>query len=86
MFTTTSGKVIVKAAGCNKEEMPLDDSVYSMTKLPVGTRVLSKINSKTTTCTKDGKTYTSHGSYYEKTCKGRDAEIELMRIAVMNEI
>lgn len=86
VFTTTSDKVIVKAAGCNKEEMPLDDSVYSMTKLPVGTRVFSKTNPNTTTCTKDGKTYTSHGSYYEKTCKGRDAEIELMKIAVMNEV
>ena len=86
VFTTTSDKVIVKAAGCNKEEMPLDDSVYYMNKLPVGTRVFPKINEETTTCIKDGKTYTSHGSYYEKTCKGREAEIELMRIAVMNEV
>lgn len=86
VFTTTSDKIIVKAAGCNKEEMPLDDSVYNMTKLPVGTRVFSKINEDTTTCIKDGKTYTSNGSYYEKTCKGREAEIELMKIAIMNEI
>lgn len=86
VFTTTSDKVIVKAAGCNKEEMPLDDSVYYMNKLPVGTRVFPKINEETTTCIKDGKTYTSHGSYYEKTCRGREAEIELMKIAIMNEV
>lgn len=86
VFTTTSDKVIVKAAGCNKEEMPLDDSVYSMNKLPVGTRVFPKINEKVTMCNKDGKTYVSKGSYYEKVCKGREAEIELMKIAIMNEV
>lgn len=79
------GKIIVKAAGCNKKQMPDDDSLYELDKLPVGTKIFPKINTEKTTAIIDGKTYVSNGSYYEKACKGKEAEFELWQIAMINE-
>ena len=63
--------MVVKAAGCNKDEMILDDSLYEADKLPVGTRVFPKI---------------ADDSYWEKECSSKEAEFELFKIAMYNEI
>ena len=68
LFTTTDNKMIVKAAGCNKDEMKLDDSLYSMRVLPVGTRVFPKIE---------------NDSYWEKTCSGDEAFEELFYASLL---
>ena len=71
LFTTIDDHMVVKAAGCNKDEMVLDDSLYEADKLPVGTRVFPKI---------------ADDSYWEKECSGKEAEFELFKIAMYNEI
>lgn len=86
MFTTTSGKMIVKAAGCNKDEIKLDDSLYDLKQIPVGTRIFPKINEDYTECVINGVKYASNGSYWEKSCKDDEARFELFRIAFMNEL
>ena len=63
-----SGKMIVKAAGCNKDEMKLDDSLYNMRVLPVGTRVFPKLE---------------NDSYWEKTCSGDEAFEELFYTSLL---
>ncbi len=62
LFTTTDDKIIVKAAGCNKEEMEVNDKLYDVSKLPVGSRVFS---------------YCDNG-YYEKILDGEVAELEMV--------
>lgn len=69
LFTTKDDRIIVKAAGCNKEEMPLDDSLYNVSKLPVGTRVFSD----------------SDNGYYEYTRDGELAALEMMVRHVLSE-
>ena len=62
LFTTKDDNIVVKAAGCNKEEMPLDDSLYEVNQLPVGTRTFS---------------YCDDG-YYERKLDGEVAALEMM--------
>lgn len=85
LFTDFDDKIHVKAAGCNKREMPLDDKLYDMDKLPVGTRVFPKINPEKTEAIINGEKYVSDGSYYEKVNSGSDAEFELWQQAMMND-
>lgn len=68
LFTTTDDKMIVKAAGCNKDEMKLDDHLYDMRVLPVGTRVFPKLE---------------NDSYWEKTCSGDEAIEELFYASLL---
>lgn len=68
LFTTTDDKMIVKAAGCNKDEMKLDDNLYNMRVLPVGTRVFPKLE---------------NDSYWEKTCSGDEALEELFYASLL---
>ena len=85
MFTTKN-KMYVKAAGCNKDELQIDDSLYDLDQIPVGTRIFPKINEEYTECIVNGVKYTSNGSYWEKSCKNNEARFELFAMAVMNEI
>lgn len=64
-FTDDKGVITVKASACNVEQLPTDDSIYDYRELPAGTRLIGKINHDETTCTIDGRTYTSNGSYWE---------------------
>lgn len=66
-------KIIVKAAGCNKEEMKLDDRLYKCKMLPVGTKRFPDTNKKPAKTTIDGITYYSESSYFERVFSGRDA-------------
>lgn len=68
LFTTTDNKMIVKAAGCNKDEMKLDDHLYDLETLPVGTRVFPKLE---------------NDSYWEKTCDGEEALEELFYASLL---
>lgn len=73
MFTTKEGKIYVKAAGCNKEEMEISDDLYSAKHMPVGTRTYSNICLEESACEYKGKTYYSVTSYYEKNMNGESA-------------
>ena len=64
-YTDEHDVVTVKASSCNKEQIIADDSIYDLYEVPVGTRVYGEITKDKTSCTIDGKTYTSDGSYYE---------------------
>lgn len=86
IFTDFSKKVHLKAAGCNKREIPEDDNLYNLDKFPVGTRIFPKINPEKTTEVINGITYTSDGSYWEYTCSGQEAEFELWQIAMINDM
>lgn len=70
LFTTKEGKIYVKAAGCNKEEMPIDDRLYKLKHLPVGSRTF---------------TFPVEGSYYEKTLIGEAARTMLILLAKLQE-
>lgn len=64
-YTKTDGELVIKASGCNKDQLPHDDSIYELYNLPTGTRKLPRFNPETTTCEVDGVVYISEGSYYE---------------------
>ena len=85
LFTTKEGKIIVKAAGCSKEEMPLVDSLYKLKSLPVGTKIFSFIKDKPSKVEKDGKIYENESSYYELAFKGEKAKMMLTLLAKMEE-
>lgn len=85
LFTTKEGKIIVKAAGCSKEEMPLVDSLYKLKSLPVGTKIFSFIKDKPARVEKDGKIYENESSYYELAFKGEKAKMMLTLLAKMEE-
>ena len=85
LFTTREGKIIVKAAGCSKEEMPLVDSLYKLKSLPVGTKIFSFIKDKPSKVEKDGKIYENESSYYELAFKGEKAKMMLTLLAKMEE-
>lgn len=85
LFTTKEGKIIVKAAGCSKEEMPLVDSLYKLKSLPVGTKIFSFIKDKPAKVEKDGKIYENESSYYELAFKGEKAKMMLTLLAKMEE-
>ena len=64
-YTKTDDELVIKASGCNKDQLPQDDSIYELYNLPTGTRKLPRFNPETTTCEVDGVVYISEGSYYE---------------------
>ena len=66
----TVKKIYVKAAGCNKEEMPMTDALYKLKHLPVGSRTF---------------TFSVDGSYYEKTLIGEAARTMLIMLAKLKE-
>ena len=83
LFTTVDNELIVKAAGCSKEEMILDDNLYKVSKLPIGTRIFKFINDKETKCNIDGKEYKSKGSYYEIPLKNDAAYYMMVALELM---
>lgn len=85
LFTTKNGKIIVKAAGCSKEEMPLVDGLYKLKSLPVGTKIFSFIKDKPARVEKDDKVYENECSYYELAFKGEKAKMMLTLLAKMEE-
>lgn len=85
LFTTKEGKIVVKAAGCSKEEMPMVDSLYKLKSLPVGTKIFSFIKDKPAKVEKDGKIYENESSYYELAFKGEKAKMMLTLLAKMEE-
>ena len=85
LFTTKEGKIIVKAAGCSKEEMPLVDGLYKLKSLPVGTKIFSFIKDKPSKVEKNGKIYENESSYYELAFKGEKAKMMLTLLAKMEE-
>lgn len=62
---TKDNKVNIKASGCNKDQIQATDKLYELDDLPTGTIKLPRINPSTTHCIKNGKEYTSYGSYWE---------------------
>lgn len=67
MYTTEDDKLVLKAAGCNKREVELDDSLYYLKKIPVGSRTFG---------------YFTDDSYYELTLQNEAAEyMTLLMIA-----
>ena len=85
LFTTKEEKIIVKAAGCSKEEMPLVDGLYKLKSLPVGTKIFSFIKDQPARIEKDGKIYENESSYYELAFKGEKAKMMLTLLAKMEE-
>ena len=72
--------MIVKAAGCNKDEMKVDDSLYYMPKLPVGTKTFGFTQDEDREVIIDGKRYVSKGSYYEVKLNGNAARAAMYAI------
>lgn len=68
-YTTNKNKMVLKASGCNKEQIAVDDSLYSKLFLPAGTKLMKEFNPETTECDFNGKHYISYGSYWEKETK-----------------
>lgn len=64
-YTDSEGEIHIKGL---KDESKLSNikDVYSLKKLPSSSITLPMFNKDTTTCTIDGKTYTSYGSYFER--------------------
>ena len=85
LFTTKEGKIIVKAAGCSKEEMPLVDRLYKLKSLPVGTKIFSFIKDAPAKVEKNGKIYENESSYYELAFKGEKAKMMLTLLAKLEE-
>lgn len=85
LFTTKEGKIVVKAAGCSKEEMPLVDGLYKLKSLPVGTKIFSFIKDTPAKVEKNGKIYENESSYYELAFKGEKAKMMLTLLAKMEE-
>lgn len=85
LFTTKEGKLIVKAAGCNKEEMPLNDLLYKMKMLPVGTKRIPLPRKKPADAIIDGVTYHNECSYYEKIFTEQEALKYMMFLQIMED-
>ena len=83
VYTTKDGKLEIKASGCNKDQLPHDDSIYELTDLPTGTRKLPRFNKEYTECEVDGKKYSSNGSYWEYETKS-SAETDLYNILIIS--
>lgn len=79
-------KIVVKAAGCSKEEMPLTDDLYKMPQLPIGTRTFGFLQPEYRKVVKDGKEYESDGSYYEIKLKNEGARLMMMAISKIEEM
>ena len=80
LYTTIEGTMIVKAAGCNKDEMKVDDSLYNLPKLPVGTKKFGFTQDEDREVIIDGKRYVSKGSYYEVKLNGNAARAAMYAI------
>lgn len=86
LYTTMDDKIVVKAAGCNKEEMPLNDSLYKLDQLPVGTKTFTFTYEDAIEDDIDGEHYESpDGYYYESTIGGEAAKAVLEEIAKIKE-
>ena len=74
MYTTVDGKFCMQASGIPKDKYTEEEayklkSRFSSDKehrISAGTRVAGRFNENKTSCTINGKTYTSNGSYYDK--------------------
>ncbi len=86
LFTTVDDKIIVKAAGCSKEEMPLTDDLYKVSQLPIGTRTFGFLQPEYRKIVKDGKEYESDGSYYEIKLKNEGARLMMMAISKIEDM
>ena len=73
LFTTDDDRIIVKAAGCNKEQMEVDDRLYSAKKMPIGDRVFGFVIDEKAECTIGDRHFVSDGYYVETHLKNDDA-------------
>lgn len=80
LYTTIEDEIIVKAAGCSKEQMKVDDNLYKLDKLPVGTKTFGFIQDEHTEAIIDGENYSSDCSYYEVILNGEDALLAMYAI------
>lgn len=80
LYTTIEDEIIVKAAGCSKEQMKVDDDLYKANKLPVGTKTFGFIQEDYTEAIIDGEKCSSDGSYYEVVLNGEDAALAMYAI------
>lgn len=78
-------KLEVKAAGCNKREMPICNALYKLDVLPVGTKIRKTPQNKPKKYEKDDKIYENNCSYYEETLTGEKARKFLEILARMQE-
>lgn len=85
LFTTTDNNIIVKAAGCSKEEMPLVDGLYDLDNLPIGTRTFGFIQKEPRKAIVDGKEYESDSSYYEIKLQNEKARTMMIMLARLDE-
>lgn len=74
MYKTKDGEMVLKAAGCDKESIPLNEALFKADRIPVGRRVFPRFNPEHTECEVDGKHYVSDGSYYEMILNDEAAE------------
>lgn len=70
LFTTIDDQIIVKASGCNKKEMPLNNKLYIKRHLPIGTIIRSFIKEEHSEIELNGVRYYNYGSYYEVPLSG----------------
>lgn len=78
-YLTKDGELVIKASGCNKDQLPQDESIFDLDDLPTGTRQLPRYTKEETRCTVDGKEYVSYGSYWEYETKS-SAETDLLDV------
>lgn len=82
MYTTKEGKMVLKAAGCDKRSITLDDSLYSLDKIPAGKRVHGFICEEPSDLVINGKVVAhSDSSYFEITTID-DEQDDLIRLCI----
>lgn len=74
MYLTKEGKMVLKAAGCNKESIPVDTRLFKMDRIPIGKRIFPRYNPNHTECDIDGRHLESYGSYWEMELSDEAAE------------
>ena len=83
VFTTKDGRIIKKAAGCNRNVI-VDDSIYDKPEVPIGEKVIHKFFNDHPSKTRiNGKDYYSETSYYimKVNCDNNKDTLALMELA-----
>lgn len=86
IYAEQDGEIVIKASGCTKEyrkglTQEEKEALFEVDQLPTGNRKRGFPNKEKTSCTIDGKTYTSDGSYYYEVYEG-----DVARVAAIAEI
>ena len=74
MFVDDQGKMYVKAAGCNKNSIPMNDKLFDEDKIQVGKRTFADVYPDHIEADIDGVHYEADGYYFEWSLSNEKAE------------